>query len=107
MAFRNVNVDTVEDKTDPACYQAMRSAILDALAGEADGLTFGAMCNRLAPDLDPTLFPTKNSIRWYARAVQIDLETGWVIERLRGSAPPKLRLRPEHAPLRLPRLRGR
>lgn len=106
MSLRNVNTDAVEDKTDTACYAAVRAAMITALSGEADGLTFPGLCNRLAPALPEDLFPTRSSIRWYAKAVQIDLETGWVIERVPDSDPLRLRLRPEHSPLRLPTLRG-
>ncbi len=75
----------------PEKYEAVREAILAMLPASEDGMTWTELAERIAPRLPESLFRHRGTVRWYARAVQIDLEAGGVIERIPGSHPPRLR----------------
>lgn len=78
-------------RVSPERYEALRGAILRVLPREGDGLTRGELGDRVAPLLSEGLFPHLGSIRWYIKAVQLDLEARGLIERLPGSKPLRLR----------------
>src|SRR4030095_6173907 len=71
----------------PAKYNAMRDAMLSILPGEEPGLTWDEMVQAIAPKLPQELFPHLGSVRWYSKAVQLDLEARREIERVPGSKP--------------------
>lgn len=75
----------------PEKYEAVRQAILAMLPAGGEGITWSALADMIAPYLPESLFRHMGTVRWYVRAVQIDLEAGGIIERVPGSQPPRLR----------------
>lgn len=75
----------------PEKYQAVQEAILAMLPAGGEGMTWLEVAEMIAPYLPESLFRRMGTVRWYARAVQIDLETQGVIERVPGSHPLRLR----------------
>lgn len=69
-------------------YDAVRAAILDALAAGPMALTalYDAVQQRLPPTFD-------GSRTWYTMSVKLDLEARGVIERMPQSGPQVLRLK--------------
>jgi hypothetical protein len=75
----------------PEKYEVVREAILAMLPASGEGMTWAELAERIAPYLPENLFRHMGTVGWYARAVQIDLEAGGIIERVPGSKPPRLR----------------
>ncbi len=75
----------------PEKYETMRAAILEMLPSSAEGMTWAELAERIAPYLPENIFRHMGTVRWYARAVQIDLEAEGLIERIPNSKPPRLR----------------
>ena len=72
-------------------YEAVREAILRALAAEGQGITAKEL-----PDLVENLLPSGlladlGSVSWYTVTVKLDLEVKGLIERVPGSRPQRLR----------------
>lgn len=78
---QGVNIDKVK-------YDAMRSAILEAL-DEQPALTFTGLNAVVGKKLEGNF---DGSIGWYYTTVKLDLEARGVIERVPGSRPQRLRL---------------
>lgn len=72
-------------------YQAVQEAILEMLPAGGEGMTWAELAEMIAPYLPENLFRHTGTVRWYARAVQLDLEEQGVIERVPGSRPLRLR----------------
>ncbi len=72
-------------------YQAVQEAILALLPAGGEGMTWIELAEMIAPYLPESLFQRMGTVRWYARAVQLDLEAQGVIERVPGSRPLRLR----------------
>jgi hypothetical protein len=77
-------------------YAPVKEAILRAVPRGEEGITFADLLARVADDLKKrrvpkALFPTKGSLMWYAKVVQLDLETRGLIARVRGSKPLRFR----------------
>jgi hypothetical protein len=68
-----------------AKYDAMKTALLAALPGEAPGLTVAAAKAALLPQLPADLFPGGDKAGWWLKCVQLDLEAKRVIARAPGS----------------------
>ncbi len=71
-------------RISPERYTLVRTALLRLLPREGDGITWAELCAGIAPLLPATLFPQPGVMRWYAKAVRLDLETRGVIERVPG-----------------------
>jgi len=77
---------------DPERYQLVREAILRCLPpSDSAGITWTELADQIAPQLPERLFRRQGTVRWYTRAVQLDLEAGGQIEQAPGSKPPRLR----------------
>jgi hypothetical protein len=72
-------------------YRVMSEAILGALRSDGEGITWEELVQRIAPLVPGSLFPHMGSVRWYSKAVQLDLEARRLIERLPGSKPLRFR----------------
>jgi len=79
-------------KVDPERFEIVRQAILRSLPPQgAQGLTWAELAELIGPTLPERLFRHMGTVRWYTRAVQLDLEARGVIERVPGSKPSRLR----------------
>lgn len=79
-------------RVDPERYQMVREAIIRCLPPkDAPGITWAELAEEIAPSLPDRLFRHMGTVRWYTRAVQLDLEAGGEIEQVPGSRPPRLR----------------
>jgi hypothetical protein len=72
-------------------YQAVQDAILAMLPAGGEGMTWAELAEMIAPYLPENIFRHTGTIRWYTKAVQIDLEAQGVLERVPGSRPLRLR----------------
>ncbi len=97
LTARSVNHPAYQEKLNEEKYTIIREAILAVLPGRSHaGLTFpqleagvtAHLARRAAP---AELFPKPGSVRWYTKAVQLDLEARELIERVPGQAPIRLR----------------
>lgn len=95
---RNVNHPEYQENLNEAKYTLVREAILASLPAEGGraGLTFEALEVKVAAYLarrktPAALFPKPGSVRWYTKAVQLDLEARGLIERVPGQSPLRLR----------------
>ena len=92
---RNVNHPAHREPLRAEKYEIIRRAMLASLT-EADWLPFTeleeAVRARLEEDEVPkALFPKPGSVRWYCKAVQLDLEARGLIERQPRKSPLRLR----------------
>jgi hypothetical protein len=71
-------------------YQAVRSAILNAVPRNRKGISFKDLSESVAAKVPKALFAGA-SISWYTTAVKLDLEARGLIERVPGSHPQELR----------------
>ena len=79
-------------QVDPERYEIVRQAILRCLPPkDAPGITWPELAELIAPSLPDRLFRHMGTVRWYTRAVQLDLEAGGAIEQVPGSKPPRIR----------------
>lgn len=95
---RNVNHPEYREKLKEEKYTVIREAILTALSDNAgsDGMTFPQLEEKVAKflaanDVPMSLFPKAGSVRWYTKAVQLDLEARGLIERVPNLNPIRLR----------------
>lgn len=72
-------------------YQIVQEAVLAMLPAGGEGMTWAELAEMIAPYLPESLFRHAGTVRWYARAVQLDLEAQGVIERVPDSHPLRLR----------------
>lgn len=75
----------------PLKYNTMRAAMLKVIPRRKTGISWDELVAAIAPNLPAELFPHLGSVRWYCKAVQLDLEAKGVIERLPGSKPLRFR----------------
>jgi hypothetical protein len=75
----------------PEKYEAVRQAILAMLPAGGEGMTWDALAEMISPYLPENVFRYRGTVRWYVRAVQMDLEAEGVIEQVPGSKPPRVR----------------
>ena len=95
---QNVNHPDHRENLKAEKYTLIREAILASLppADSGDSLLFGELEARVrarldAQNVDPALFPKPGSVRWYTKAVQLDLEARGAIERVPNQSPLRLR----------------
>ncbi len=94
---RNVNHPDYREPLNTEKYRHVRAAILHALAGVGHaGIEFAeleAAVDRFINDqgIPRTLFPKPGSVRWYTKAVQLDLEARELVERVPNARPMRLR----------------
>lgn len=95
---RNVNHPGYSEKLKEEKYSVIREAILAVLPDDpgAEAMTFaeleaGVTAHLDANDVPKELFPKPGSVRWYTKAVQLDLEAREIIERVPGRSPIELR----------------
>lgn len=95
---RNVNHPDHRENLKAEKYELIRDAILAALptARNTEGMPFDELEQEVRAHLDRNdvpqkLFPKPGSVRWYTKAVQLDLEARGEIERLPDRSPLRLR----------------
>ena len=95
---RNVNHPDHQENLKEEKYKLIREAILASLPdnSSADGMTFSQLEEKVRAHLTDrgtpmTLFPKPGSVRWYTKAVQLDLEARELIERVPNQSPLRLR----------------
>lgn len=98
---QNVNHPDHQENLKEEKYTVIRTAMLAVLPGadDADGMPFSEMEDQVRAhlethDVDMSLFPKPGSVRWYCKAVQLDLEAKQLIERLPKRSPLRLRKAP-------------
>lgn len=91
MRLRSVTPGGAGTLIDPEKYTIVRQAILTLLPADGDGVTWAALAEMIAPHLPDSLFRHAGSVRWYTRAVELDLESEGLIESVPQSDPPRLR----------------
>jgi hypothetical protein len=87
----NVNPGQAGALIDPERYEIVRAVILQVLPLDAQGMTWAELAEVIGPSLPDRLFRHMGTVRWYTRAVQLDLEARGMIERVPGSKPLRLR----------------
>lgn len=87
---RNPNTGRDDGTIDTAYYEAVRRAILDALAEHTE-IAFGELRAHVEERTDPTLWEDA-SVGWYTTTVKLDLEARGLLER--SGTPQILRLTP-------------
>jgi hypothetical protein len=94
---QNVNHPDHQENLKEEKYTIIREAMLTHLPGRSsDGLPFAQLEEKVAAYLAENnvpieLFPKPGSVRWYCKAVQLDLEAKGIIERLPKQSPIRLR----------------
>ena len=92
---RNVNHPQHRQKLKSEKYALIREAILQVLPHD-EWLSFaelesGVRAALAAKSVPAALFPKPGSVRWYTKAVQLDLEARGEIERQPSKSPQHLR----------------
>ena len=94
---KNVNHPGYSENLKENKYSLVREAILAALPDEpGESMSFGELEAAVQgylkhAQVPKELFPKPGSVRWYAKAVQLDLEARGEIERLPDRSPIRLR----------------
>ncbi len=92
---RNINHPEHRENLKTEKYQIIRAAMLATLSAE-EWMAFAdleaSVRSRLVEEnVPPALFPKPGSVRWYCKAVQLDLEARGEIERQPKKSPLHLR----------------
>lgn len=92
----NVNHPEYQENLNENKYEIIREAILACLS-KVDELSFPELEDQVRDHLlrnkiSMELFPKPGSIRWYTKAVQLDLEARSILERVPGRVPLRFRL---------------
>ncbi len=95
---RNVNHPDHKENLKEEKYSIIRAAILDSLPDQSSqaGMPFAELEEKVtaylqANEVPMSLFPKPGSVRWYTKAVQLDLEARELIERVAKQSPIRLR----------------
>ena len=94
---QNVNHPDHQENLKEEKYTIIRQAMLAHLPGSSsDGLPFAQLEQKVTAHLAENnvpkeLFPKPGSVRWYCKAVQLDLEAKEIIERVPKQSPLRLR----------------
>ena len=93
---KNVNHPDYKEPLKEQKYRLIREAILASLPDDGKPMSFERLERAVARHLkagktDPALFPKPGSVRWYTKAVQLDLEARGLIERVAKRSPIELR----------------
>ena len=81
---RNVNHPDSVKRVNRAKYDAMRTALLDALPKGAPGVSVADALAALRPHLPDDLFPDGATSGWWQKTVQLDLEARGEVAREPG-----------------------
>jgi hypothetical protein len=81
--LENVNHPGHVTAVDAEMYQAMRRAFLKVLPKRAPGVTEMEIRERVVTHLPGDLFPQGARAGWWAKAVQLDLESRGLVSRER------------------------
>ena len=92
---RNVNHPNHRENLKAEKYNIIRQAMLASLSEET-WMSFSELEDKVrvrlsSKDLPKALFPKPGSLRWYCKAVQLDLEARAEIERQPRRSPLRLR----------------
>jgi hypothetical protein len=94
----NVNHPDYQENLNETKYTIIRDAILAVLPDKNNrsGLSFAELEEKVSAYLSNQsvpreLFPKPGSVRWYTKAVQLDLEAREMIERVPNQTPIHLR----------------
>lgn len=92
----NVNHPEYKENLKEEKYTVIREAILAVLPDQGSGMAFPQLEEKVtgyltARNVPMTLFPKPGSVRWYTKAVQLDLEAREIIERVPNQTPIRLR----------------
>ena len=79
--IENVNPPGHSTRGDAAMYEAMKRAFLKILPKTSPGLTVAEIQERVIAHLPEELFPKGAKAGWWAKTVQLDLESKGVIAR--------------------------
>lgn len=97
---KNVNHPGYAEPLNERKYTVIRDAMLAILPGPAgdESMTCADLEERVKQRLDEQqvpskMFPKPGSVRWYLKAVQLDLEARGEIERVPRASPIRLRRR--------------
>ncbi|MDE2858920.1 MAG: hypothetical protein OXN94_13835 [Chloroflexota bacterium] len=95
ISARNVNHPDHRENLKADKYHIIREAMLSALPLD-DWMSFSTLEERVRAcleekDVPKSLFPKPGSVRWYCKAVQLDLEARGEIERQPRKSPLRLR----------------
>ena len=95
---RNVNHPQHRENLKEEKYTVIREAILAVLPDDNSGagMTFPQLEEEVSAylannNVPEALFPRPGSVRWYTKAVQLDLEAREIIERVPQQTPIRLR----------------
>jgi hypothetical protein len=94
---QNVNHPDYQENLKEEKYTLIREAMLAHLPdSRSDGMPFAQLEEKVAAHLaennvPEALFPKPGSVRWYCKAVQLDLEAKAIIERIPKTSPLRLR----------------
>ncbi len=93
---RNINHPEHSENLKAEKYNVIREAMLASLSG-GDWMPFSELEEKVSAWLNDNgvpkaLFPKPGSVRWYCKAVQLDLEARGEIERQPKKSPLHLRL---------------
>jgi uncharacterized protein DUF6958 len=91
MQLKTISTGKTGALVDPEKYDRVRAAILQTLPATDDGMTWAELCERIAPLLPESIFRHMGTVRWYAKAVQLDMEAKGEIVRLSDSRPIRLK----------------
>ncbi len=94
----NVNHPGYQENLKEEKYTIIREAIVAALPenNSRSGMTFPELERKVrayleARNVPAALFPRPGSVRWYTKAVQLDLEAREIVERVPDQTPIRLR----------------
>lgn len=68
-------------RVDAAKYIEMRQAVLAVTPTKAPGLTPAQIIEAVKPHLSEALFPGGDTVGWWVKCVQLDLEAKGVLKR--------------------------
>lgn len=74
-----------------AKYEAVKSAILQAVSETETGILFRDLPERVSELMSTDQLANLGSVGWYTTTVKLDLEARGLIERVPGSNPRRLR----------------
>lgn len=84
VAVGTPNVPGYSNFVDATKYGAMMAILMDVVPGKAPGMTQGEMFDVVRTRAKQSVFPG-STFRWWAKCVQLDLESKGVLVRVDGS----------------------
>lgn len=80
----NVNCPGSESRVNAEKYNAMKTALTNALPSTEPGLTQAEMMQAIQPHLRQDLWPNGAKSAWWCKTVQLDLEARGMVIRTQG-----------------------